>query len=406
MILDNSVNIRINASNFKHYIQYYKDIECGSTINVSIKNLHIGTDTKINVKCDICGTEKKLSYKIYLKNFSKYQKYACCRKCAQFKIEKTCLNIYGETNPFKSEAIKNKIKITNKEKYGTEYVFQSEEIKNKIKITNNKKYCVDYPQQNKEIIGKSNITNIKRYGYNRSSQNDKIKDKISKKIKASWNKKLLDNEIISISGTTYELMCDTKEHSYFIEKTLLYNRKHFCTKLCTVCNPINSNSGGQQQLVDYIRSIYNDEILINNRKFLNNKYEIDIFLPKLNIGIEFNGLYWHSTKYIQFDYHYKKYLKSKENGILLLQIWEDDWKLNQNGTKTIIKNKIYNINNIYCDDFIIIDNMNPLDLENYKLYKNIEPNKYYVKEKVRYNYEIDEYDSIVYDAGKTIYKKI
>ena len=36
-----------------------------------------------------------------------------------------------------------------------------------------------------------------------------------------------------------------------------------------------------------------ENIILHDRNILNGK-EIDIFIPKLKIGVEYNGLYWHS----------------------------------------------------------------------------------------------------------------
>ena len=406
MILDKNIEIKINASNIKHYNKYYNNIHCGDTINVLIEQLNLGTDTKIHVKCDMCGTEKYLSYKMYNKNLLNCNKYSCSRKCSQFKAEKTCLIKYNTDNPSKSKIVKTKIIKTNNDRYGVDYTFQSEIIKDKIKIVNNKKYGCDYPQQNSNILEKSNQSNLKKYGFKRSSENSIIKNKISKSIKNTWNNKLTNEfNIISISGNTYELMCDSKLHTYTIEKSLLYNRKYFNTTLCTICNKINSSSGQQIKILEYIKSIYKGEILSNNRKTLDNEYEIDIYLPELNIGFEYNGLYWHSDIYLDKNYHYNKYLKSKEKGILLIQILEDDWLLDTELVKEKIKNRIYD-NNFFDDDILIIDNMNPYNFKNYKEIEIIKPNKYYIKNKIKYNYKIKNYNFIIYDAGCTKYKKI
>ena len=62
---------------------------------------------------------------------------------------------------------------------------------------------------NEQILKKSNNTNIKKYGFSRSSKNEKVKNKISKKLKDHWNNKLLsEHDILSISGNSYELMCE------------------------------------------------------------------------------------------------------------------------------------------------------------------------------------------------------
>jgi len=407
MIIDKNANIKINAANYKHYKQFFDNIKCGDLINVSIEQLNLGTDTKINVKCDICGNEKQLSYKMYLKNFSKYQKYSCCRKCAQFKFEKTSLEKYGTDNPSKSELIKNRIVESNNNNFGADYTFQSDEIKIKIKKTNIERYGCEYSQQNKEILEKSNSTNLKKYGTKRASENVEIKNKISQGLKKFWNSNLINNfNIISIFGNSYEMMCDCGEkHTFFIEKSLLNNRKQLRTKLCTLCNKINTGSGYQKELLEFIKTIYFKTIL-NNSKILNN-YEIDIFLPDLNIGFEFNGLYWHSNIFLKKDYHYKKYIEAKEKNILLFQIWEDEWLSDKDNIISKIKNIVDN-KNIIDKNILNMNNMKPYNsniLKDYIVVDFIKPVKYFVKNKKRFN-KLEKYDFIVYDAGRTIFKKI
>lgn len=55
------------------------------------------------------------------------------------------------------------------------------------------------------------------------------------------------------------------------------------------------------------------------------KYEIDMYSEELRVGIEFNGVYWHSEKFREREYHYNKSVAAAGNGIRLLHVWEDDW---------------------------------------------------------------------------------
>lgn len=96
-------------------------------------------------------------------------------------------------------------------------------------------------------------------------------------------------------------------------------------------------SKGQDELCDFIKKIYNDEIIENYH--LKNRKEIDIYLPKKKIGFEFDGLYWHSEQSVG-----KKYAKDKTNqanaeGIRLVHIFEDEWLK----CKKIVKSKISSI---------------------------------------------------------------
>ena len=117
----------------------------------------------------------------------------------------------------------------------------------------------------------------------------------------------------------------------------------------TYCNQhINSHhtSSKEIELLNFIKIYYNK--VISNFKLPNN-LEIDIYIPELKIGFEFNGLYWHSDVFKTKEYHYNKWMKCNENGIQLITIWEDDWENKKNLVKSIISNKIYvNKNKIYA----------------------------------------------------------
>lgn len=76
-----------------------------------------------------------------------------------------------------------------------------------------------------------------------------------------------------------------------------------------------------------------------NKKILNG-IELDIFIPKYNIAIEYNGLFWHSEKQGKNKfYHIDKTKKCLEKNIRLIHIFEDDW-LNK---REIIKNRLSNL---------------------------------------------------------------
>ena len=54
--------------------------------------------------------------------------------------------------------------------------------------------------------------------------------------------------------------------------------------------------------------------------------EIDVYIPSLNLGIEYNGLHWHSERLGKDkNYHLDKLNKCNEQGIRLIQIFEDEW---------------------------------------------------------------------------------
>ena len=102
---------------------------------------------------------------------------------------------------------------------------------------------------------------------------------------------------------------------------------------------IGKQSKEEIELVNYIKSICSFPLETNVRKIIP-KFEIDIYIPELMIGIEYNGLYWHSEKCGKSsDYHIHKMKEANKQGIRLIQIFSDEW-INK---KDIVKSKLISI---------------------------------------------------------------
>jgi hypothetical protein len=65
----------------------------------------------------------------------------------------------------------------------------------------------------------------------------------------------------------------------------------------------------------------------------------------LKIGFEFNGLYWHSSKFKDVNYHSNKTDYFKDKDIRIIHIWEDDWLFK----KDIVESQIKNILKLNCE---------------------------------------------------------
>ena len=111
---------------------------------------------------------------------------------------------------------------------------------------------------------------------------------------------------------------------------------------CRKCFP-QSKSSIHVEVVNYIKSIFSEEIIENNKNILNN-YELDLYLPSKKLAIELNGNYWHSElggkRYK--TYHLNKTNKCEKQEIKLIHIFEDEWIYKQE----IIKNKLNHLLNI------------------------------------------------------------
>ena len=107
---------------------------------------------------------------------------------------------------------------------------------------------------------------------------------------------------------------------------------------CPQCAAVTFVSKSEKEIADFIRS-QGLTVKTTERSILP-KHEIDIYLPDQKIGVEFNGLYWHSEVWKDPKYHYNKWLAAKEKGIQLIQIWEDEWKRNPEQIKAMLLHKL------------------------------------------------------------------
>lgn len=84
---------------------------------------------------------------------------------------------------------------------------------------------------------------------------------------------------------------------------------------------------------------------ICNDKSLIPPHEVDIYVPRKKLAIEYCGLYWHSEQAGKGKwYHYNKWTRLNEQGIRLLTIFEDEWLLK----KQMVTQKI--LNQLHCED--------------------------------------------------------
>jgi hypothetical protein len=114
MILSKTIRTTISHLNIDYYKSLgYQDIKCNHKIEIPVNHLPVESNLKINVKCDICGSEKFLAYQKYNKNIKRYNIYTCNSSCAQFKNKLTLKEVYGDEKFNRSE--ENKLKT--KEKY-------------------------------------------------------------------------------------------------------------------------------------------------------------------------------------------------------------------------------------------------------------------------------------------------
>lgn len=303
------------------------------------------------------------------------------------KSKKTIEEKYGGKHYMYDESVRSKFNKTMVDKYGSDWAMSNDLIKSKSKKTwlnktegelksiQEKRYLTNSlktEEELKEIEIKKNRTKIKNYGslqnFNKEIQNKiretslerygvehffMLDDVIEKRtITYSDNFKLriiyiLPNNYLYIKHKNYS-KSDIKLDIHHKECDSIFNiRLGFLNKrlrnneeLCLNCNKVMyiGTSLLEKDLQRFILNNYNGTI-DNNTKNVIGKYELDIYLPDLNVAFEFNGLYWHSELHKDNTYHLNKTEKCLKRNIQLIHIYEDDWLYKQD----IVKSRILNI---------------------------------------------------------------
>ena len=381
----------------KHYpeilIKIDKFNENYNIKNFSILLYHFYYRLTGSKKCKICGKETKFI------SFNKGYNTYCSKKCSMNDIDvinkrnkksiETYLNKYGVDNPMKIEDIKNKVKKTNLDKHGADNFTKTIEYSENIKLKNQEKYGVDWYFQSNDFKDKSIKTNLDKYGVDHHMKDKKRLEELKQKNIDKWGvdnfsktkefKKIMNNyyksdefveniklqkikrdekeikyyknynkkyKLIDIKNDELIFHCSDCNNNYKISKQLYYLRNKYNHTCCTICNRTDTKNISylEKELLLYIKEIY-DGIIIENFK---KQYEIDIYLPEINLGIEFNGLWFHSEKFKDKLYHRNKTLYFNDLGINIFHIWEDDWVYKNEIIKSMILNKIGKSNKIYA----------------------------------------------------------
>lgn len=110
---------------------------------------------------------------------------------------------------------------------------------------------------------------------------------------------------------------------------------------CLRCSAGIQSSKQEKEIAEYIKALLPDVKIETSIKSVIKPYELDIYIPDKNIAVEYNGLYWHSEENGKDkSYHYNKWLACKEQGIQLIQIWEDDYIRSPEIVKQMLAHKL------------------------------------------------------------------
>ena len=245
-----------------------------------------------------------------------------------FFFKKTNLEKLGVEYPFQSSLIQEKGKESCLEKYGVEYYNQTEESQIRRKETALKKYGVENPSQNISIKIKKEKLEAKKLNYAKSQNLVTVND-LSKTFNRDESTIIDDIRLLNLKIIKFN-----NDARFYIEESNLPILSDFFSKT-DECG----KSYSEKELVDFVKSIYSDEIVENTKRIIPPK-ELDIYIPKMKLAIEYNGLYWHDENHVDRNYHLTKTNMCNEKGIDLIHVFEDDWLEHKEIVKSMIASRL------------------------------------------------------------------
>jgi hypothetical protein len=350
-----------------------------------------------NRNCIYCNTT-------FVVTRSSKRKKLCSPECETFHAKSSERN----------DKRKNTLIQNNLEKYGVESIFSLKEVQEKSKKTKLNKYGHEYFNNNEiakqtklnkygtlDFSDKANKTKLKKYGtlnVNDKSKRTKLDkygtldfsnkanktklDRYGTKNFSNKAKKTTIEKYGSYSNILLKKSFKRLEEKYSSIVKFLFSEDEYvgvneykkykfeclrCSNIfvddmcngsspiCRICNPITSNiSSEEKEILSYIKTICDAEIIENDRNTLNGQ-EIDILIPNLNLGIEYNGIYWHSELVGGKDkhYHLNKTKLSLDKNIQLMHIWDWEWRCKNSIIKSILINKMGKSAKVYARKCVV-----------------------------------------------------
>ena len=287
----------------------------------------------------------------------------CCNSCSQSvpKIKQKTAQSRKDNNTI--EKAKTTRENTLMDRYGTDNPMKVKEFKEKSSRNHDRKASQIVREKN--LLEKYGVDNVMKIGRISDKQNVKLIENSKDIVIEKLNNIGLDVINYTKCSGTCSLKCKVCGFEFEDRPAwLLYNDRNSCRN----CNK-RIYGKMENEVYEYCKQ-YFDDIIQNTRSLLGDRREIDIFIPNINLGIEFNGLYWHSELMgMSSSNHQKKTIDCQEKGIKLLQIFEDEWIEKQAIVKSILKAKmnIIDVENTYyarkCK-IINVDNKTAQDFYN------------------------------------------
>lgn len=275
-------------------------------------------------RCDVCGKPRRWSG-----NFKLGYYLTCGQRCFtrhpayQENRKRAMREKFGVDNPAQAKAVQEKIRQTTLERHGVTNGFQTERARAALRESSLRNYGDECHLKSPAFHAKSKATYFKRL----------------------WDAKrtfieqhavpLFDAAEFDSVYREYRWRCARCQREFLDNLVCGFPR-------CPSCLKNNGRSRAEKQLFDFIEGLVGAENVQHSRYVLDvfgRRGQVDVFIPSLSLGIEFNGLFWHSINGgTEKSYHLDKTNAALRQGIKLVHVFEDDWLYKREIVKSRLRN--------------------------------------------------------------------
>lgn len=281
-------------------------------------------------KCHCCGNPTK--FRTIGQGYMEFCSKRCAAKYIASDAERNAHKVnalsstmereYGVSNAAKLDSVKEKRKDTMLQKYGVEYYSRHPDFVNKYHDTNMRKFgATSYigSEEGQANIRQHNIETIGvEYRYMLST-----KDAISaySTLLAKYDcilESFRDKKHITFKCNKCGCVCT--EQDLFIK----LRDSHECTPCSTCIEKHPHESMEEREVRDFIVNELGIEVTHYDRNFLG-PYGADIVCENEKVIIEYDGIHWHNSAYVEPEYHLMKTALAETKGYHLIHIYSDEW---------------------------------------------------------------------------------
>ena len=143
-----------------------------------------------------------------------------------------------------------------------------------------------------------------------------VNPRLAKEWHPTKNADLTPFDVTAGSGKRVWWVCPVG-HEY---QATIHDRNSDDTQ-CPICNAKNQTSFPEQAILYYVKKLYPDTVN-RYREIFEHSMELDVYIPSIRLGIEFDGAAWHNSA-TQLKREKKKYTICQKHHITLIRIKEN-----------------------------------------------------------------------------------